>query len=159
LVSADLQFHEVPEVPVVDAARIAHILGGERVLRARVRSLRDLERAIQRGLPKRSLVAAVERIATDPGERNELIARIVPTPTFRRRRTVLKPAESERTERFARVIALAEDVWGDQAQARRFLKTPHPLLESRRPLDVARTELGARQVEELLLELLHGLAV
>jgi uncharacterized protein (DUF2384 family) len=36
----------------------------------------------------------------------------------------LSPAESERTERLARVVATAEDVWQDREQARRFLTTP-----------------------------------
>jgi putative toxin-antitoxin system antitoxin component (TIGR02293 family) len=48
-------------------------------------------------------------------------------------------------------------VWDDEADAREFLNTPHPLLDERAPLDVAMTELGARRVEELLWQLFYGL--
>lgn len=83
--------------------------------------------------------------------------RIVPEATFKRRRERLSPAESERTERLARVIATAEHVWGDLDAARRFLTTPHPALAGKTPVDSAKTELGARQAEELLAAIEHGL--
>lgn len=86
-----------------------------------------------------------------------LLFRIVPEATFKRRRDRLSPDESEKTERLARVFATALYVWDDEVDARDFLNTPHPLLEGRRPLDVAMTELGARRVEELLAKLFYGL--
>jgi putative toxin-antitoxin system antitoxin component (TIGR02293 family) len=55
------------------------------------------------------------------------------------------------------VVANAEHVWGDRADARRFLTAPHPALRDRSPLDRAMTELGAREVEEILGKIFHGL--
>ena len=55
------------------------------------------------------------------------------------------------------MIATAEYVWDDRDEARRFLTMPHPALDGRRPIDAARSELGARQVEELLWQIFHGL--
>src|ERR1017187_4921836 len=69
----------------------------------------------------------------------------------------LSPAESERTERLARVVATAEDVWQDREQARRFLTTPHPEIGGKTPLDAAMTELGARQAEEVMARIVYGL--
>jgi putative toxin-antitoxin system antitoxin component (TIGR02293 family) len=86
-----------------------------------------------------------------------MMYRIVPEATFKRRRDRLSSAESERTERLARVIATAEYVWEDRDSARRFLTTPHPMLAGKAPLNAAMTELGARQVEDLLAKILHGL--
>ena len=83
--------------------------------------------------------------------------RVVPEATFKRRRDRLSPAESERTERLARVIAAAEHVWDDPEQARRFLTTSHPALGGKTPLDAAMRELGARQTEELLAKIEYGL--
>ncbi len=83
--------------------------------------------------------------------------RVVPEPTYKRRRELLSPEESERTERLARVIATSEYVWDDDAQSRRFLSAPHPALAGKSPLDAAVSELGARLVEELLVRVLHGL--
>jgi putative toxin-antitoxin system antitoxin component (TIGR02293 family) len=57
----------------------------------------------------------------------------------------------------ARVLALAEAAWGDEDLARPFLNRPHPLLGGDTPLNVVRTEAGARQVEQLLYDAEHGL--
>ena len=56
-------------------------------------------------------------------------------------------------------MALAESLWGDADEARAFLNRPHPLLERETPLNVARTEIGARQVERVLMDVEHGLPV
>ncbi|MFD2272356.1 antitoxin Xre/MbcA/ParS toxin-binding domain-containing protein [Undibacterium arcticum] len=55
------------------------------------------------------------------------------------------------------MFATAEHVWDSEVDAREFLHTPHPLLNSQTPLDVSMTELGARRVEELLWKLFYGL--
>ena len=68
--------------------------------------------------------------------------RIVSEATYKRR-TRLTAAESERTERLARVIASAELVWDDRAAAKDWLLTPHPELNGKKPLDAAMSELGA----------------
>jgi uncharacterized protein (DUF2384 family) len=62
----------------------------------------------------------------------------------------LSPAASERGERLARIVALAHQALGDADQAREWLNAPHPLLGSARPIEVAATDLGARQVERIL---------
>lgn len=139
---------------IVSPDKIAKVMG----LRRRVGSIAELEAAVRAGLPKSALKKSVEHVTRDAAERTAMLYRIVPEATYKRRRETLKPEESERTERLARVIATAEYVWDDQEEARRFLNTPHPLLRERRPVDVALTELGARQIEELLWKLFHGLA-
>jgi len=136
--------------------RVAEMLGGSAVLHRRVRSWVDLERLVSAGLPKRSL-QLVARRAVEPGASvSAFIYSVVPSATFKRR-TRLSVAESERTERIARVVALAESLWGDEDEARAFLNRPHPLLEDETPLNVARTEIGARRVEHLLHDIEHGL--
>ena len=67
--------------------------------------------------------------------------------------------DSSREERLARVFAQARDVWGDEDGARRFLNTPHAELNSRTPFEIAATEDGARQVEEVIERGRHGLPV
>jgi putative toxin-antitoxin system antitoxin component (TIGR02293 family) len=56
----------------------------------------------------------------------------------------------------ARVVAMAEHVWENREQARRFLTTPHPEIEGKTPLDAAMTELGARQAEEVMARIVYG---
>jgi len=138
--------------------RVARVLGGQAVLRRNVRTWADLERIITAGLPKRSLQLVAQR-SVGPGESvNEFVYTVVPPATFKRRHR-LSSDESERTERIARVIALADVLWNDEGEARTFLNRPHPLLDDQTPLQVARTELGARRVERLLYDVEHGLAL
>jgi putative toxin-antitoxin system antitoxin component (TIGR02293 family) len=135
---------------------IAEVMGGTAILGRRVRSIRDLESTIARGLPKRALRITVERIYPSAGDARRVMCRIVPEATFKRR-TRLSHAESERTERLARVIAAAELAWNDREDARDWLTKSHPELGKRTPLESALTELGARQVEELLDRLFYGI--
>lgn len=133
------------------------VLGGHRVLGKAVTSILELNDAVERGLPKATLRIVVERVFPDAAEQRTMMHRIVPEATYKRRRERLSPAESERTERFARVVAIAEDVWQDREQARRFLITPHPEMGGKTPLDAALTELGARQAEEVMARIVYGL--
>ncbi|HEY5719968.1 MAG TPA: MbcA/ParS/Xre antitoxin family protein [Gammaproteobacteria bacterium] len=53
----------------------------------------------------------------------------------------------------ARIIDLVESLWEDEDEIEQFFMTPSAELGGRRPLDVARTEQGAIQVENLVWHL------
>jgi putative toxin-antitoxin system antitoxin component (TIGR02293 family) len=142
---------------MVEPAKVAEVMGGASVLGKHVRSLQDLSNVVARGLPKDALKRTVRRVLPRPGDADEIMYRIVPSATYKRRRLRLKPQESERTERLARVIAAAEFVWGSPEKAHRWLRKPHPELGQRAPLECALSELGARQVEDLLERIYYGL--
>ena len=146
---------------MIGAAAVAEVLGGEETLHMRVRSAQELEAVVQRGLPVAALGQVVQRASANPDTRRALVAALIPEATLKRRRQrrVFTAAESERLERLARVVALATDAFGDAGDARQFLETAHPLLEGRSPAEAARTELGARRVEEILGRMTHGLPV
>lgn len=143
----------------IKASEIARVLGGEATLREQIRTVDDLRRAVERGLPVRALERTVRRVAGEGVEAKALKHSIVPKATLQRRRGRLSMPESERLERLARIAALAEQVWEDEAHAREFLISVQPQLGSERPVDLARTDLGARQVEELLYKLEYSLPV
>ncbi len=130
------------------------ILGGERVLGRRVRVMDDLRRAVMEGLPVQALTEVTRHVG-----RPDLKYRIVPKATLHRRRTRLSLEESERLERIARVTALAEHVWENQDHARTFLTSTQAQLGGETPLDMARTDLGAREVEDLLWKIEYSLPV
>jgi len=134
---------------------IAEILG----LGASVRTVGQLESAVSAGLPKRALERLSARLYVDRREANAYKFKVVPQATWKRRTRRLSVDESERTERLARVLAAAEYVWDDRDQAREWMSKPHRELEDQAPLEVARTELGARRVESLLEKLFFGLPV
>ena len=118
--------------------------------------MRELALAVEKGLPKEALSRTVNRVMPDRGAARKFLVKVVPEATFKRR-TRLSPAESERTERLARVIAAAEYVWDDRDHAREWLNSPHAELEKKPPMQAAMTELGARRVEDLLDQILYGL--
>ena len=121
-------------------------------------SFAELDALVSHGLPKNALKASVNFVCLNNEERKQLLYRIIPEATYKRRRDKLSAEESERAERLARVYATAQYVWDSDDDARTFLHTPHPLLQDRTPLDVSMTELGARRVEELLWQLYYGIA-
>ena len=138
---------------------VVEMLGGARILRARVRTLMDLAQLVSNGLPFRSLRAVAERYPEPYRRRIEQL--VVPRTTLQRREAsgVLSPEESERLERVARLSALAEYVWESRDAAQQWLTTPLPLLGNEVPLDLAATDLGARRVEDVLWKLEHSLPV
>jgi putative toxin-antitoxin system antitoxin component (TIGR02293 family) len=142
---------------LLEACHVEEILGGRRVLGKLVRSVLELDVAVEHGLPKVTLRNVARRVFSDTAEQRALMYRVVPEATYKRRRDLLSPAESGRTERLARVVAMAEDVWQDREAARRFLTTPHPEIGGKTPLDAALTELGARLAEGVMARIVYGL--
>ncbi len=144
---------------MIEAGKIAEVLGGPKLLGRRVKSIADLDALVHAGLPKRSLSHAVDWFARGQAEaRTRLRGHVVAQATWHRRKDRLSARESEVTERLARVFATARHVFDDDEMARAFLGKPHPELDGRAPLDAAATELGARRVEDILWGIFYGLA-
>lgn len=141
----------------IKAPEVARILGGQRTLHRRIRTLADLRAAVESGLPVESLDRAVSHVVAEGPSATELKYSIVPKTTLQRRRERLSAEESERLERLARMTALAQEVWEDSALAREFLTSPQPQLDGERPVDLARSDLGTRQVEDVLYALEYSL--
>ena len=93
--------------------RVAQMLGGPAILRRRVRTWVDLDDVVRAGLPKRSLQLVAKRVVEPGASVSAFVYSVVPPATFKRR-SRLSAQESERTERLARVGALAEAIWRDE---------------------------------------------
>lgn len=83
----------------------------------------------------------------------------IPPRTLKRRLKYgrLEPDESERVARVGRLLLRAVEVFEDLEKARRWLRKPQVALGDETPLDHADTEPGARQVEDLLGRIEHGI--
>jgi len=83
--------------------------------------------------------------------------------TLSRRRAKKQPLDrdhSDRLMRYARLYWLAVDFFeGDMQAARDWLGSPARGLGGRSPLEFAETEMGAREVEDLIGRLEHGVYV
>ncbi|MFZ9937743.1 MAG: type II toxin-antitoxin system Xre/ParS family antitoxin [Luteolibacter sp.] len=64
--------------------------------------------------------------------------------------------ESDRLVRYVRLFARACEALGGESGARSWLAAPAVAFHGESPLDFADTEIGAREVEAMLLRLEHG---
>lgn len=142
---------------MVGPEEVVKLLGGRAGLGRPVRTLADLDAIVHSGLPRSSLDRVLEQAAPE-AERAKLRNRVVPRASYQRSRR-LSPVHSATTERLARITALAQWTWEDEKKAQEFLWRPHPELGGRRPIEAALTELGAREVEEVIERGVHGLPV
>lgn len=58
--------------------------------------------------------------------------------------------------RLAGLYGRAAEVIGDELLARQWMQTPGEAFAGKTPFEMAQTELGAREVEDLLLRVEHG---
>jgi putative toxin-antitoxin system antitoxin component (TIGR02293 family) len=67
------------------------------------------------------------------------------------------PEESDRLLRASRVFGRALELFeGDRDAASEWMSNPQPALGGETPIDIARTELGSREVENLVGRVEHG---
>ncbi len=90
------------------------------------------------------------------GEVGEALGIAPRTLARRRRARRLSAEESDRLVRLGRILALAEDVLGDRAKAARWLQEPNRALGRVVPLRHLDTDIGARDVETILVRIEHG---
>lgn len=131
-------------------------LGGKQTLGRTLSNDRDLRDAIRKGFPP----AVVEELMQASGlTLKELAAALDLSPRSlqrRRRGGRLAPYESDRLYRLARIVALANEYLGDHERAMRWLKQPNRALGGIAPVAALDTELGARQVENILGRIAYG---
>jgi len=116
----------------------------------------DLVREIRNGLP----AEAIEKFVQAGKLSNAEVDRIVlPRKTLAHRKEIgkLTADQSDRFMRVARVIAFAEETFGDETKAHVWLRRPTSLLAESAPLDLLDTEEGAREVETALARIAHGI--
>jgi putative toxin-antitoxin system antitoxin component (TIGR02293 family) len=68
----------------------------------------------------------------------------------------LSAEETDRAVRVASVMALADQIFGDEAKALLWLRSPDDRLGERTPLSLLRTDAGGRLVESLLWAIDEG---
>ena len=87
------------------------------------------------------------------------VYRVIPERTFKRRlanREALKAPEGDAIGRFLRVTEAANKAFGKENFARKWLNLSNPALNGRIPIELAETDAGAREVEDVLGRFAHG---
>jgi putative toxin-antitoxin system antitoxin component (TIGR02293 family) len=116
-----------------------------------------LVEVLQAGLPFQELEDLQARLAVPADKLAPLLG--LSRATLHRRKgdaSKLSPAVSDRVVRYARLLGQAVKVFEDMVAAQQWLNAPQFGLGGAVPMDYARTELGAREVENLLGRIEHG---
>jgi putative toxin-antitoxin system antitoxin component (TIGR02293 family) len=109
----------------------------------------EMIRKIRRGLPPKAILNLSSELHVSKKELCEKILRLS-IRTIARRVALLEADETDKLYRAARVLALARMVLESNQNALIWLTTPNKALEGEIPLYLLDTEIGAREVEDLL---------
>jgi putative toxin-antitoxin system antitoxin component (TIGR02293 family) len=117
----------------------------------------DLLRAVKKGLSYRTF----ERFRRNTSLSFERVTDLIDIPrrtmTRRKRDGRFLPDESDRLLRASRLFGRTLELFeGDRDAATEWLTTAQPALGGIIPLEIARTDVGAREVERLVGRLEHG---
>jgi putative toxin-antitoxin system antitoxin component (TIGR02293 family) len=144
------------DIMVNELRAVVEELGGEQTLGRALSSDRDMREAIREGFPPavvKELMRASGLTLTELASSLDLSARSLQR---RSRSGRLTRYESDRLYRLARIVAIANEYLGDHERALRWLKHPNRALGGLAPVAAIDTELGARQVENILGRIAYG---
>ena len=118
---------------------------------------REVMRAVNKGLPYR----AFDRFCRNSGLSFDAVIALIDIPrrTMTRRKAEARflPGESDRLLRVSRLFAQALELFeGNRDAATGWLGAAQTALGNAAPLELARTEVGSREVERLIARLEHG---
>jgi putative toxin-antitoxin system antitoxin component (TIGR02293 family) len=127
---------------------------------SRVRSLTSLRvdlESVESGVP---VDVMTKFVAASGVELKDLYEIVIPARTLKHRKTknqALSRDESDKLARLIRVFTQAVSVFGNTEKARDWLQRPRKRFDERTPLQMLRTELGGRMVEEMLGQIDEGM--
>jgi putative toxin-antitoxin system antitoxin component (TIGR02293 family) len=144
-------------LPVGVSSRAPMPVEAGALLRLKAKTAAELREAVRKGMPFGVFAALSKHLEMSLQEVADVAG--IPPRTVARRKTygTLDPQESDRVYRLARVVAQAARSLGSLEKARAWLKAPNRALAGEVPLGLLDTDIGARQVEEVLLRLDHGI--
>jgi putative toxin-antitoxin system antitoxin component (TIGR02293 family) len=139
------------------SAEIAEVLGGKKVLGRSIKTFAELAALIRKGLPSSSLIVLGEKLDLKSAALSRKLG--IPQRTLTRRlsrHSRLTAAESDRAVRLARMYATAIDMIGNTSKAAEWLHTPNRALGGELPIDQLDTDLGSKEVENILGRIAYG---
>ncbi len=113
---------------------------------------------VQKGLSFSALERFQKNTALSTKDLAQVVQIRVRTLIRRKEQGRLQPDESDRLVRASRIFGRALELFeGDIEAARRWLSTPQRAFGGHRPIVVAATDVGAREVDNLIGRLEHGI--
>ncbi len=144
-----------------DVGRAVGLLGGEKVIRAKVRNAMDAHDVLLRGLPADALLHLVSAVTFL--EQGDALKKAIGLSlrTLQRHKAKSAPyflsvEQGNRTWRFAEIFANATDVMGSEDAAEVWMNKPAIGLSNRKPVDLLATSAGVDAVGEYLTRMEYG---
>jgi len=140
--------------------RVLRVLGDKTSSKKKPVGATHLRDMVLRGYPFAAFESVLKEIDL-PQKQLSVILGMTESTLARRKRDhqPLTAIESDRLYRVARIAALAFEVFGDENNARIWMKRPNAVLDGDIPLALLETEIGASQVEDELQRILYGIYI
>lgn len=139
-----------------ETAKIMQVLSGGKKAGTQPDNGVELAYALRTGLQ----FATAVQLAKHTGiALNRIFAAVNLSPRTMERRRLQKRMttdESQKIARFARIVALGDEVFAEASVTSQWLQRPNRALQGIAPIDLMDTDAGAREVEAVLLRLEHG---
>jgi putative toxin-antitoxin system antitoxin component (TIGR02293 family) len=120
----------------------------------------DIRRRVEEGLSFAALESFQRNTGLSTADLADAVMITMRTLHRRKEQGRLEPEESDRLLRLSRVFGRALELFeGDAPAAREWLARPHKALGGERPMNLVKTDVGAREVEALAERLDHGVLV
>jgi putative toxin-antitoxin system antitoxin component (TIGR02293 family) len=122
----------------------------------KISSDQDVVDMVEAGLPLSSVQWLLDKGLT----KDEVFSIVIHERTLKHRKSrkqALSTEESERALRAARVLALAESVYGTRQNALHWMRTPKRRFKGHTPFEMISTEPGGKLVEEMLYQIDEGM--
>ena len=136
---------------------VLEVMGGLQTMKVAPANTQEWVQRIIAGIPARAALAFKGALHLNNDQLGALLGlcrrslnRLTPA------KALLPAVAGDRLYRSARLFALALDVFEDHDAATEWLKSPQRALGNAIPLDIATTDIGARDVEALLGRIEHG---
>ena len=113
--------------------------------------------SIESGVPLTTMSSFAE---TSGMPLKDLYDIVIPARTLKHRRARREPLSRDESDKLARLVRIfdhAVSVFGNLDRARAWLNKPRKRFDNRTPLEMIRTEIGGRMVEEMLLQIEYGM--
>jgi putative toxin-antitoxin system antitoxin component (TIGR02293 family) len=137
-------------------ADVIQALGGTRVLKREVSNDNDLREIVRAGLPYACFRYVMQKLGLKSSEASVVVNLPMRTIARRKKEKKLRPDESDRLVRVARIGSIAESVLGSEAKAAAWLREPNRALGGVAPLEILDNDIGIKQVEEILGRIEYG---
>jgi putative toxin-antitoxin system antitoxin component (TIGR02293 family) len=136
--------------------KVVNLLGGAKVFHRKLLDSNEMAEVLRAGFPFAAFQALVKAIAAKPVDLAEVLGMAERT-LARRKGGKFKPIESDRLYRVAYITMLATETLGSLEKARDWLFAPNRALGGLTPISGLDTEIGQRQVEDILSRINYGI--